>query len=80
MRKLVFYFISQLRILFIMKREYKILFVRRGLLKFNQVLLKILCEPNKSSIKMTIEAEERVVNSKYECEHLNNTIPVDAFL
>ena len=50
-----------------MKREYKILFVRRGLLKFNQVLLKILCDPIKSSIKMTIEAEERVVNSKYEC-------------
>ena len=63
-----------------MNREYKILFVRRGLLKFNQVLLRILCDPIKSSIKMTIEAEERVVNSKYECEHINNTIPVYAFL
>ena len=59
-----------------MKREYKILFVRRGLLKFNQVLLRILCD----TIKMAIEAEERVVNSKYECKHLNNTIPVHAFL
>ena len=67
---------SHFRILFIMNRKCKILFVRRGLLKFNQVLLKILCDP----IKMTIEAEERVVNSKYECEHLNNTIQVHAFL